>query len=94
MSAALSEAKRDPPRTSAGLSFPQGRGRPVKFQATREEEFSLLPCRSALTYKIKTGVGADGRITAQKLLMYWDSVLTRLRRQRHARFGLLGRWPL
>ncbi len=48
-------------------------GRPVKFQATREEEFSLLPCRSALTYKIKTGVGADGRITAQKLLMYWDS---------------------
>jgi len=48
-------------------------GRPVKFQATREEEFSLLPCRSALTYWIKTGVDADGRITAQKLLMYWDS---------------------
>jgi CO/xanthine dehydrogenase Mo-binding subunit len=48
-------------------------GRPVKFQATREEEFSLLPCRSALTYRIKTGVGADGRITAQKLLMYWDA---------------------
>ncbi|MGP8151663.1 MAG: xanthine dehydrogenase family protein molybdopterin-binding subunit [Acidimicrobiales bacterium] len=48
-------------------------GRPVKFQATREEEFSLLPCRSALTYRIKTGVDAGGRITAQKLLMYWDS---------------------
>ncbi len=48
-------------------------GRPVKFQATREEEFSLLPCRSALTYRIKTGIGADGRITAQKLLMYWDA---------------------
>jgi CO/xanthine dehydrogenase Mo-binding subunit len=48
-------------------------GRPVKFQATREEEFSLLPCRSALTYRIKTGVGADGRITAQQLLMYWDA---------------------
>ncbi|MGO9333037.1 MAG: xanthine dehydrogenase family protein molybdopterin-binding subunit [Acidimicrobiales bacterium] len=48
-------------------------GRPVKFQATREEEFSLLPCRCALTYRIKTGVGADGRITAQKLLMYWDA---------------------
>src|ERR1039458_393516 len=48
-------------------------GRPVKFHASREEEFSLLPCRSALTYRIKTGVGADGRITAQKLLMYWDS---------------------
>ena len=48
-------------------------GRPVKLQATREEEFSLLPCRSALTYRIKTGVRSDGRITAQKLLMYWDS---------------------
>jgi CO/xanthine dehydrogenase Mo-binding subunit len=48
-------------------------GRPVKFQATREEEFSLLPCRSALTYRIKTGVAADGRILAQKMTMYWDA---------------------
>ena len=48
-------------------------GRPVKFQASREEEFSLLPCRSALTYRIKTGVAADGRITAQHLTMYWDA---------------------
>jgi len=48
-------------------------GRPVKFQATREEEFSLLPCRSALTYRIKTGVLADGRIIAQKMEMFWDA---------------------
>ena len=48
-------------------------GRPVKFQATREEEFSLLPCRSALTYRIKTGVRADGKITAQQMTMYWDA---------------------
>jgi CO/xanthine dehydrogenase Mo-binding subunit len=48
-------------------------GRPVKFQATREEEFSLLPCRSALTYRIKTGIAADGRIVAQKMTMYWDA---------------------
>jgi CO/xanthine dehydrogenase Mo-binding subunit len=48
-------------------------GRPVRLQATREEEFSLLPCRSALTYRIKTGVHADGRITAQKMSMYWDA---------------------
>ena len=48
-------------------------GRPVKLQATREEEFSLLPCRSALTYRIKTGVRSDGRITAQKMTMYWDA---------------------
>jgi len=48
-------------------------GRPVKLQATREEEFSLLPCRSALTYRIKTGVLADGRIIAQKMEMFWDA---------------------
>jgi CO/xanthine dehydrogenase Mo-binding subunit len=48
-------------------------GRPVKLQATREEEFSLLPCRSALTYRIKTGVRADGMITAQQMTMYWDA---------------------
>lgn len=48
-------------------------GRPVKFQATREEEFTLLPCRSALTYRIKTGVSQDGKILAQKMTMYWDA---------------------
>ena len=48
-------------------------GMPVKMQASREEEFSLLPCRSALTYKIKTGVRADGKILAQHLTLYWDA---------------------
>jgi CO/xanthine dehydrogenase Mo-binding subunit len=48
-------------------------GRPVKLQATREEEFSLLPCRSALTYKIRTGVSAEGKIIAQRMTMYWDA---------------------
>lgn len=48
-------------------------GRPVKIQATREEEFSLLPCRSALTYQIKTGVKKNGKIVAQKMTMYWDA---------------------
>ncbi len=48
-------------------------GRPVRMQATREEEFSLLPCRSALTYRIKTGVRSDGRITAQHMTMLWDA---------------------
>ena len=51
----------------------QAGGLPVKFQATREEEFSLLPCRSALTYKIKTGVLASGKIIAQKMEMFWDA---------------------
>jgi CO/xanthine dehydrogenase Mo-binding subunit len=56
----------------ACLSHKAG-GRPVRLQATREEEFSLLPCRSALTYKIKTGVRSDGKITAQQMTMYWDA---------------------
>ncbi len=48
-------------------------GMPVKLQASREEEFSLLPCRSALTYRIKTGISAEGKIVAQKMTMYWDA---------------------
>lgn len=48
-------------------------GRPVKLTATREEEFSLLPCRSQLTYQIKTGVSKEGKIIAQTMTMLWDS---------------------
>ncbi|TFH06451.1 MAG: xanthine dehydrogenase family protein molybdopterin-binding subunit, partial [Spirochaetales bacterium] len=48
-------------------------GRAVKFTATREQEFSLLPCRSQLTYRIKTGISSDGKILAQQMTMYWDS---------------------
>jgi CO/xanthine dehydrogenase Mo-binding subunit len=48
-------------------------GKPVMLQATREEEFSLLPCRSGLVYRIKTGVKKDGKIVAQKMTMYWDA---------------------
>ncbi len=48
-------------------------GRPVKLQATREQEFNMLPCRSQLTYKIKTGVSKEGKILGQEMTMYWDS---------------------
>ncbi|MEX2445693.1 MAG: xanthine dehydrogenase family protein molybdopterin-binding subunit [Alkalispirochaeta sp.] len=48
-------------------------GRPVKLTATREEEFSLLPCRSQLTYQIRTGISKEGKILAQEMTMYWDS---------------------
>jgi CO/xanthine dehydrogenase Mo-binding subunit len=48
-------------------------GRPVRIQATREEEFCMLPCRSGLTYHIKTGVKKNGKIVAQKMTMYWDA---------------------
>ncbi len=48
-------------------------GAPVKLTATREQEFTLLPCRSQLTYRIKTGVSEAGKIIAQQMTMYWDS---------------------
>ena len=48
-------------------------GRPVRLQATREEEFCLLPCRSGLQQRIKTGVRADGKIVAQEMTQYWDA---------------------
>ena len=66
-------------------------GKPVKFWASREEEFSLLPCRSALTYRIKTGV----QLRRQDHGSGDDDVLgcrriRRLRGQRHPSVGLLG----
>ncbi len=48
-------------------------GRPVKLHASREEEFSMLPCRSALVNRIKTGVSSSGKIVAQKITMLWDA---------------------
>ncbi|MBF0409728.1 MAG: xanthine dehydrogenase family protein [Candidatus Riflebacteria bacterium] len=48
-------------------------GRPVRIQATREEEFSLLPCRSGLVNRIKTGLKKSGQIVAQKVTMFWDA---------------------
>ena len=57
---------------TAVLSKASG-GRPVKLTATREEEFTLLPCRSQLTYRIKSGVSAEGKILAQQMTMYWDA---------------------
>jgi len=48
-------------------------GRPVKFYPSREEEFNLLPCRSALIQRIKTGIQENGKIIAQKTEMFWDT---------------------
>lgn len=48
-------------------------GRPVKYKATREEEFNQLPTRAAMRGKIKTGVMKDGKITAMKVYYDWDS---------------------
>jgi len=48
-------------------------GRPVKFVASREEEFYMLPRRTGLTYNIKTGLSKSGKIVSQKMSLYWDA---------------------
>lgn len=48
-------------------------GRPVKYKATREEEFNQLPLRAAMRSSIKTSVTKDGKITGMKAIYDWDS---------------------
>jgi CO/xanthine dehydrogenase Mo-binding subunit/aerobic-type carbon monoxide dehydrogenase small subunit (CoxS/CutS family) len=48
-------------------------GRPVKLQASREEEFNTLPSRQGLDSTIKTGVKKDGTITALEITYLWDA---------------------
>jgi len=47
-------------------------GRPVRLHASREEEFNTLPSRQGLKTRIRTGVKADGRITALEVQLLWD----------------------
>lgn len=49
------------------------KGRPVKLQSTREEEFNQLPLRAAMRGRVKTGVMKDGKITAIQAYYDWDS---------------------
>lgn len=48
-------------------------GRPVKIQATREQENTTLPCRQGLLAKIKTGVSRSGKILAEQIEYLWDA---------------------
>ncbi len=48
------------------------KGRPVKVQATREEEFNQLPVRAGMRGRVKTGVTKDGKITAMEIYFDWD----------------------
>ena len=47
--------------------------RPVKLTNTRHEEFESTVTRAPLKYYVKTGATKDGKITAQQLLIYWDT---------------------
>ena len=48
-------------------------GRPVKFVASRKQEFNSVPVRQGLVSSIRTGVNEDGEIVAQDIDFYWDS---------------------
>jgi len=48
-------------------------GRPVKLLLTREEEFTTAPLRQGFYGWIKTGVDADGKITAEEMRYIYDA---------------------
>jgi len=48
-------------------------GRPVKLLLTREEEFTTAPLRQGFYASIKTGVDANGKITAEQMKYIYDA---------------------
>jgi len=48
-------------------------GRPVKLLLTREEEFTTAPLRQGFYGWIKTGVDANGKITAEQMRYIYDA---------------------
>jgi CO/xanthine dehydrogenase Mo-binding subunit len=48
-------------------------GRPVKYQYTRDEEFTVPTMRHPSNIRIKTGVKKDGTLLAQKVSIVWDT---------------------
>ncbi|TLN14685.1 xanthine dehydrogenase family protein molybdopterin-binding subunit, partial [bacterium] len=48
-------------------------GRPVKLLLTREEEFTTAPLRQGFYGWIKTGVDANGKITAEQMKYIYDA---------------------
>ncbi len=50
----------------------QARGRHVRLQVDRAEEFYATVVRQALTATLVTGVDRHGKVQAQKMLYYWN----------------------
>ena len=48
-------------------------GRPVKLVYTRHEEFEATVTRAPGKFHIKTGCKKDGTMTAQQILIHWDT---------------------
>jgi carbon-monoxide dehydrogenase large subunit len=48
-------------------------GKPVKFQWTRQEEFTVPSARHPTIIQLKTGVKRDGTLIAQEIKIFWDT---------------------
>ncbi|MDB5591527.1 xanthine dehydrogenase family protein molybdopterin-binding subunit [Enterovirga sp.] len=62
--------KAEPP--AVALALKTG-GRPVKLVMSREEVFTALGVRGAVTVKLRTGVKRDGRLVARTAEVIWDT---------------------
>lgn len=48
-------------------------GKPVKFQWTRKEEFTVSTVRHPTIIHLKTGIKRDGTLTAREIKIIWDT---------------------
>jgi putative selenate reductase molybdopterin-binding subunit len=48
-------------------------GRPVQYELTREDQFTIVPCRHPMTVEVTLGAGADGLLTAMKVDLLSDA---------------------
>ncbi|MET0448706.1 MAG: molybdopterin cofactor-binding domain-containing protein, partial [Aeromicrobium sp.] len=48
-------------------------GRPVQYELTREDQFTIVPCRHPMTVSVSLGADADGTLTALKLDVVTDT---------------------
>ncbi|MET1038620.1 MAG: molybdopterin cofactor-binding domain-containing protein, partial [Aeromicrobium sp.] len=48
-------------------------GRPVQYELSREDQFTIVPCRHPMTVSVELGADADGTLTALKLDVVTDT---------------------
>ncbi len=66
-------SKLEPELTPIAAALSIKAKRPVKLTNTRHEEFESSVTRAPIKYYAKTGATKDGKLVAQKLLIYWDT---------------------
>ncbi|MCW2840313.1 MAG: aldehyde oxidase [Aeromicrobium sp.] len=48
-------------------------GRPVQYELTREDQFTIVPCRHPMTVSVDLGADADGTLTAMRVDVVTDT---------------------